>query len=114
MSFQTLKRGFVVGLLLIGGWAASSAPMTWGQEINRKTKSKVSPVYPELAKKMNITGVVKVQITVGANGSVKEAKLVGGHPVLAAAALDAAKKWRFEAAAQDSTGILEFRFDPAQ
>ncbi len=61
---------------------------------------------------MNITGVVKVRVTVAANGTVKDATLVGGHPVLAAAALDAAKKWRFESRPEESTGIVEFRFDP--
>jgi TonB family protein len=71
-------------------------------------------VYPELAKRMSITGVVKVLVTVSTNGAVKDAKLVGGHPVLASAALDAVKKWRFEAAQQESTGIVEFRFDTPQ
>lgn len=114
MSYQALNRVFAVGLLLIGGWVATSAPLAGGQEINRKPKSKVAPVYPELARRMNISGVVKIQITVAANGSIKDAKLVGGHPVLANAALDAVKKWRFEAGPQESTGIVEFHFDPAQ
>lgn len=106
-------------LLLLGGWATTGAPMAWGQESkaqesNRKAKSKVSPVYPELARRMNITGVVKVRVTVAANGSVKDAVLVGGHPVLASAALDAARKWHFEARPEESTEIVEFRFDPTQ
>ncbi len=63
-----------------------------------KPRAKVTPVYPELAKRMNIRGVVRVQVTVAPNGSIKDAKLVGGHPVLANAALDAVKKWRFETA----------------
>jgi TonB family protein len=112
VSFRALKHAFAVGLLLLGGWAAIGSPRAWGQEINRKIKIKVAPVYPELAKRMNITGVVKLQITVAANGSIKNAKVIGGHPVLANAALDAVKKWRFEAGPEESTGILEFRFDP--
>jgi TonB family protein len=115
VSFQALNRGFAVGLLLVGGWIAISAPVAWGQEtINRKVKTKVAPVYPDLARRMNITGVVKVLVTVSANGSIKDAKLVGGHPVLASAAMDAVKKWRFEAAPQEATGIVEFRFDPTR
>jgi TonB family protein len=58
--------------------------------------------------------VVKIEITVLANGSIKNAKLVGGHPVLANAALDAVKKWRFETGPEESTGVVEFRFDPAR
>ena len=83
-------------------------------EIVRRTKSKVQPTYPELARKMNLTGTVKVEVVVAANGTVKEVKVVGGHPVLASAALDAVKKWRFEPAAGDSSGIVEFKFEPHQ
>jgi TonB family protein len=115
VSFRAVNRVLAVGLLLFGGWAAISAPLAWGQEeITRKPKTKVAALYPELARRMNIAGVVKVQITVAANGSVKNAKLVGGHPVLANAALDAIKKWRFETGSEESTGIVEFRFDPTQ
>jgi TonB family protein len=112
---RALNRLFAVGLLLIGGCVATSAPLAWGQdEISRRTKSKVAPVYPELAKRMNLTGVVKVLVTVSPNGSIKEARLVGGHPVLANAALEAVRKWRFEAGPEESTGIVEFRFSPNQ
>jgi TonB family protein len=48
------------------------------------------------------------------NGTVKGARVMGGHPVLANAALDAVKKWRFEPAAMESTGIVDFKFDPRQ
>ena len=81
-------------------------------EIVRRAKSKVLAVYPELARKMNIVGTVKVEIVVSPNGSVKEAKVVGGHPVLANAALEAVKKWRFEPAALESSGIVDFKFEP--
>jgi TonB family protein len=83
-------------------------------EISRKAKTKVQPSYPELARKMNLTGTVKVEIVVLPNGTVKGARVVGGHPVLASAALDAVKKWRFEPAAMESTGIVDFKFDPRQ
>ena len=73
---------------------------------------KVSPVYPELARRMSISGVVKVQVVVAPNGSVKSTKVVGGHPLLVNAATDAIKKWRFEAASEETTGIVEFKFDP--
>ena len=112
MSWQALNRSVAVGLLLLGGWVATNTAPAWGQaEITRQAKNKVTPIYPDLAKRMNITGMVKVLITVLPNGTVKEAKLVGGHPVLANAALDAVRKWRFEAGPEESTGIVEFRFD---
>jgi TonB family protein len=63
---------------------------------------------------MNITGTVKIQVVVAANGTVKDAKVVGGHPVLAGAALDAVRKWRFEPAAVESSGVVDFKFEPHQ
>jgi TonB family protein len=112
LSVQTLNRALAVGLLLFSGWVVSNAPLSWGQqEITRKTKIKVAPVYPPLAKRMNITGVVKIQLTVAANGAITDTKLLGGHPVLAGAALDAVRKWRYEAGPAESTGIVVFRFD---
>ena len=83
-------------------------------EITRRAKSKVAPLYPELARKMNITGTVKIQVVVAANGTVKDAKVLGGHPVLAGAALDAVRKWRFEPAAVESSGVVELKFEPHQ
>ncbi len=71
-------------------------------------------MYPDLARKMNITGTVKIQVVVAPNGTVKDAKVVGGHPVLAGAALDAVRKWRFEPAAVESSGVVEFKFEPHQ
>ena len=81
-------------------------------ELTRRVKSKVQAVYPQLARKMNLAGTVKVQVVVAPNGDVKEAKVVGGHPVLANAAMDAVRKWRFEPAAGESTGIVDFKFQP--
>jgi TonB family protein len=83
-------------------------------EIIRRAKSKVQPEYPELARKMNITGTVRVQVVVSPNGTVKDAKVVGGHPVLAGAALEAVRKWRFEPAPGESTGVVDFKFEPHQ
>ncbi len=80
----------------------------------RRAKVKVPPVYPDLARKMSITGTVKIQVVVAPNGTVKDAKVVGGHPVLAGAALDAVKKWRFEPASVESSGVVELKFEPHQ
>jgi TonB family protein len=61
---------------------------------------------------MNISGTVKIEVVVSPNGTVKEARIVGGHPVLASAALDAAKKWRFDPAPAESSGVIDFKFEP--
>ena len=80
--------------------------------VDRKVKSKVSPSYPEIARKMRIAGTVRLELVVAPNGSVKETKVIGGHPILVTAAVDAVKKWKYETASVESTGIVEIRFDP--
>ena len=100
----------VIAMVAGVGAAGLRAQDTQG-EIRRRVKSKVEPVYPELARKMNLTGTVKVEVVIAPNGTVKEAKVVGGHPVLANAALEAARKWRFEPAAEESSGIVDFKFE---
>jgi len=109
------------GVLLTAVVAVVASVGTYGvraqeteNEIVRRAKTKVQPAYPELARKMNITGTVKVAVVVAPNGTVKDAKVVGGHPVLATAALDAVRKWRFEPAAGESSGIVDFKFEPHQ
>ncbi len=76
----------------------------------RKVRSKVEPRYPEIAKRFHLSGTVKVQVVITPAGSVKSAKAIGGHPVLADAAVDAAMKWKFEPANDDTTQIIPFSF----
>jgi len=77
-----------------------------------KVRIRVSPVYPAIARKMRLSGVVRVQVVISSNGSVKETKVIGGHPILVTAAVDAVKKWKFDPASAETTGILEVKFDP--
>ena len=102
----------ISALTLSVGPHYAGAQAVQNDDIVRRAKTRVQPSYPELAHKMNISGIVKIQIVVAPNGTVKEARVVGGHPVLANAALDAAKKWRFEPAAAESSGIIDFKFEP--
>ena len=102
----------VLTLAVIAGPISGGAQQPQNEEILRRAKNKVQPLYPDLARKMNLAGTVKIQVVVAPNGTVKEARIMGGHPVLVNAALDAAKKWRFEPAAGESSGIIDFKFEP--
>jgi protein TonB len=81
-------------------------------ELTRKAKTKISPVYPDVARRMSITGTVRLAVVVSPNGTVRSAKAVGGHPILVDAAMDAMKRWKFEPAPVESSGIVEFKFQP--
>jgi len=78
---------------------------------DRKVASRVQPVYPELAKKMHIHGIVKVEAIVRPNGTVKSTRVLGGNPVLVDAAQDAVGKWKFEPAQSESTEVLQLVFE---
>jgi TonB family protein len=104
LSILTLAA--TLGAIRVGAQQAQN------DEIVRRAKNRVQPAYPDLARTMNIAGTVKIEVVVAPNGSVKDARIVGGHPVLATAALDAAKKWRFEPASAEATGIIDFKFEP--
>jgi len=43
---------------------------------------------------------------------VKSTKALGGHPLLIGAAQDAVKKWKFESAGEESSGVVEVEFKP--
>src|SRR5271154_5976130 len=114
VSFRRAGAMLAVVVMVAGTGTLGIQAQNSDNDIVRRAKSKVQPEYPDLARKMKITGTVKVQVVVSPNGTVKDAKVVGGHPVLATAAVEAVKKWRFEPAAVESTGVVEFRFEPHQ
>jgi protein TonB len=76
----------------------------------RKVVRQVVPIYPELARKMNISGVVKLLATVDAGGSVKSVTAVGGNPVLIKAAQDAAMNWKYAPSSAETRQLIELRF----
>ena len=112
MSLQKIRWWARAGLLVAIAATFIPSPAVAQGELTRKTKSKVAPAYPDLARRMNITGTVKVLVVVSPNGSLKDTKIVGGNPILVNAAMDALKKWKFEPADSDSTGTVEFKFQP--
>ena len=76
---------------------------------NRKVTRKVAPAYPEIAKRMGVSGAVKLELTVAASGKVKEVKVIGGHPVLALSAKETAENWQYAPGAE-TTETVTFNF----
>jgi TonB family protein len=74
-------------------------------------KAAVTPNYPPLAALARVSGNVVIRVGIDASGNVTKAELVSGHPLLAKAALDAARRWRFEREPiQSRTTEVEFEF----
>ena len=97
-----------VATMLLGasGYAQSGAT----DESKRKVKTKIAPAYPELAKRMNVAGKVKIEVIIAPDGHVKSTRAIGGHPLLVQACQDAVKEWKFVAAPEESTQVVEFDF----
>jgi protein TonB len=81
-------------------------------ESGRKMLTKVVPAYPALAQRMGIAGTVKIQTLVLPNGTFKSAEVLGGHPVLAQAGIDALRKCKWDPAAHETKEIVIFNFHP--
>ena len=94
--------------LLLGasGYAQSGAT----DEGKRKVKTRVAPAYPELAKRMNVSGKVKIEVIIAPDGHVKSTRAIGGHPLLVQSCQDAVKEWKFVAAPEETTQVVEFDF----
>lgn len=76
----------------------------------RKPVANPDPEYPEIARRMNISGTVKVELVIAADGTIKSAKVLGGHPLLADAVQKALKKWKYAPAGTETTIQLDFKF----
>lgn len=107
-KIQMIRRAVIV--LTMGTLLVCSTALA--QE-KRAVKTQSKPAYPELARKMNVSGVVKVELVVLPNGTVKSAKALGGHPLLIEAAVSAAKASKYEAASAETTEVMEFKFNVA-
>ncbi len=60
------------------------------------TITKVAPVYPPLARQAEIQGSVILKVQISKSGDVVNIQLVSGHPLLAPAAIDAVKQWKYK------------------
>jgi len=75
--------------------------------ITGEVVTKAQPTYPSIAKQINAAGEVQVAILINENGRVIEAKAIKGHPVLRAAAEDAARKWVFRPTLLDGKPVKQ-------
>jgi TonB family protein len=102
LGFPWVKAFFAIVLSLC-------ALKAWGQEA-RKALSSPQPIYPEIARRLNLSGVVKIEVVIGTDGQIKDTRVVGGHPLLVDAALKALRSWKYERASSETKIQLEFKF----
>ena len=119
LSFQKgfpMQRRFSLSLLVLAmASIVLSGPISWTQqdepEVERKVVTRVAPVYPDLARKLKLRGVVKLIVVIAPDGRVRSTEVMGGNPVLTQAAVEAVRTWRYEAAPEQTHALVELRFD---
>ncbi len=77
----------------------------------RAAVKKISPAYPPIAKQLGITGTVVVIATVDASGKVVKAESTSGNKLLATAAIEAVKQWRFATGDVTETFPVSINFE---
>ncbi len=98
-----LDHILLCGMLLVGSASAAD-------QGERKITRREEPDYPQIARKMNLHGGVRLKIWINPDGTVRRVEYIGGHPLLAESALKSVKGWKYEGAAKESTAIIELKF----
>jgi protein TonB len=57
---------------------------------------RVQPNYPPLARQARIQGTVLLQAEISKDGTIQNLRLISGHPMLAPAAIEAVKQWKYK------------------
>jgi periplasmic protein TonB len=57
---------------------------------------KIQPNYPPLARQARIQGSVLLQAEISKDGTIENLHLISGHPMLAPAAIEAVKQWKYK------------------
>lgn len=101
-------------LVLVPLWmlAPSHAFAQEPSEGSRKVVTKVVPQYPSLARSMRLQGVVRADVLVAPNGTVKSIEVKGGHPVLVDAVQNALREWKWQPSPRETHESVELRFNP--
>ena len=74
---------------------AAHLPAQKSEKTGRRVISTVKPAYPQTLKNLHIEGLVRLRVTVFANGTVSNIEVIGGNPILVENAVKAVKNWKF-------------------
>lgn len=102
---------FAIAALMSAPHHAQAAPPAVP---HRAVLIRVSPAYPELARRMHIFGAVTIRAVILPNGTVSETYVESGHALLRQAAADAVRQWRFAPAPDSSECIVAVGFELPQ
>jgi TonB family protein len=102
----------VFTLVLVCGEALLMHGQQTSTDNPRAIVRKVIPLYPDAARRINLSGTVKLLATVAPNGTVKTIQPMGGSPLLVQAAQEAVYRWQFAPASSETKEPVELHFNP--
>jgi len=85
--------------------ASNFAPASNAAELERMSADIPQPSYPLLAQHMNVQGSVILQAIIGADGVVQDLHVLSGPAILASAAQEAVREWRFKPVLQNGSAV---------
>ena len=116
LSGQPVKvTGIITYNFVAGDSVGTRGSGVNGGVLTGKAVSLPLPEYPAAAKAVRAAGAVSVQVTIDENGDVIAASTVSGHPLLRAAAVEAARMAKFSPTLLDGnpvkvSGVLVYNF----
>ena len=102
----------ILALAKAGFEPSRTALLNLPTERTRRLEHSVVPEYPEIAGRMKLTGTVQAEALVNPDGTVREVRVVGGHPLLAEAVVRAVKRWKYQPAPKETVEPVKFSFGP--
>lgn len=114
IKFASILTLSLVSLFSVPGILSADPLHVSEQEAERSILHKARPEFPAIARQLKLSGRVVVDLVVGEDGSVEDANIVTGNPVLAAAAQRAGKNWKFQpfrADGKPSKAVVRINFD---
>jgi protein TonB len=73
----------------------ASQRVNMSPETTRALKTPVAPSYPVLARQMKVQGAVAIQALISSDGEIQDLRILSGPNILASAAQEAVRQWRF-------------------
>ncbi len=104
------KWAVIATVALVFSGASGFAQSGSADDSRRKIKTKTAPAYPELARRLSVSGKVKIEVVIAPDGHVKSTRVIGGHPLLVQVCEDAVKEWKFVPGPEETTQLVEFNF----
>ncbi len=97
-----MKRHWIAAVLSLITLASLAAAQVVPQRVRtiesvmaQRLVRRVAPLYPPLARQAKVQGVVVLKVQISKSGDVQKIELVSGHPLLAPAAIEAVKQWKY-------------------